>query len=219
MELRILKAILSLSDNPRYTGAVHFINDSMVNGMNADEQERFTKLFFDYPEFKDRYEEARTPQSEFEHERFSEFPPNTLGYHYAKFMNHHKFSVYWYPVMKEISPVHFARNHQYLTHDVLHTITGFDGNSMGEIGLQGFYTGQQAPNPTAMTVFTAASLHNLKASDPKENTKLLDYITEGYVMGKSAQRVIFRRWEDDWNTDISELREQLGIRPHVQNAY
>jgi ubiquinone biosynthesis protein Coq4 len=217
LELRILKAIVALSKNPESTEDIHFINDSLLAGISNAEREKFTRIFFEYPEFKNRYNEPRTAEY-YDIEALSRLPENTLGYRYTKFLKDHKYSVEWYPTVEEISPVHFARNRQYQTHDILHTITGFSGKPLDEIGLQGFYTGQAVPNPTAMIVFTAATLNRLRVSEPAANIELMEHMLAGYTMGKNAKRVIFRRWEDDWNTDISKLREQLGIRPHVEHG-
>lgn len=216
LELRVLKAIVELSKNPPGgIKKIHFINDSLFEALSTSEREKFTRIFFEYPEFKDRYSEPRA--ASYDPEALSHLPDNTLGYHYAKFMRDHKYLVDWYPPMKETSPLHFARNRQYQTHDILHTITGFSGSPLEEIGLQGFYTAQGVPNPTAMVVFTAATLNKLQANEPEGNIQLMDIITSGYMMGKNAKRVIFRRWEDDWGTDISKLRDELKIHSYAAN--
>ena len=214
LEFRILKAIVALSRDPESTENIHFINDSLLAGISTAEREKFTHLFFEYPEFKDRYNEPRTPEH-YDIETLSRLPENTLGFQYTKFLKDHNYSVEWYPILKEISPLHFGRNRQYQTHDIIHTITGFSGKPLNEIGLQGFYTAQAVPNPTPMTVFTAAALNKLQISDPEANIELMDHIMSGYMMGKKAKRVIFRRWEDDWSTDISKLRDELGIHPYT----
>jgi ubiquinone biosynthesis protein COQ4 len=205
----MLKAILSLSRDPQDTDKVHFINDSLLKNATAKERDKFTKLFFAYPEFKERYEEPRVP--EYEPEMLLQLPHNTLGHHYAKFMRDHGYSVIWYPPMEEKSPLAFARNWQYQTHDILHTITGFSGKPLDEIALQGFYLGQKAPNPTAMTTLAAFALNRLQTGELADNTETMDHLLMGYEIGKKAKPVIFRKWQDDWTTDMMELRERLNI--------
>ena len=216
LELRVLKAIVDLSRNPPGgIQKIHFVNDSLFKALTPSESEKFTRIFLEYPGFKDRYSESRA--ASYDPEVLSRLPENTLGFHYAKFMRDHQYLVDWYPPMEEKTPLHFARNRQYQTHDILHTITGFSGSAIDEIGLQGFYTAQAVPNPTAMLVFTAATLSKLQANEPAGNIELMDMITRGYLMGKNAKRVIFRKWEDDWNTDITKLREELGIHSYAKD--
>lgn len=210
-ELRVLKTIVDMSQSATQSdiNRVHFINDTLFKALNADEIQKFTQIFFEYPGFKEAYESARPPRHDLK--TLAALPSNTLGYQYAKFMNETGFSIDWYPPMEEKSPLHFARNRQYETHDILHVVTGFWGGTLNEIGLQGFYTAQMVPNATAMTLFAAASLNRLKTSEPEGNLLLLDYIFEGYQMGKKAKKVIFHKWEQDFERDIDELRTELSI--------
>jgi ubiquinone biosynthesis protein Coq4 len=212
-ELRVLKAIISISNDPSDTAAVHFINDGALARLSPAEREKFTKIFFDYPGFSERYKEPRM-ENQHHPKEFEVYPENTLGYQYSKFMRDNNLLIDWYPPMKEAIPLHFARNYQYQTHDILHTIAGFNSvKPLYELGLQGFYIGQGASNPTAMISFAAAALDKLRKSDAKENMEFMDYVTEGYLMGKKAKKIIFKGWENDWHTDIDQLREELGILP------
>lgn len=213
-----MKAIINISQdiNRVDINQVHFINDSLFGAVTHEETEKFTRIFFGYPNFKESYEAPRPPRHDLE--ALARLPENTLGARYARFMRDYQFSIDWFPPMEEKTPLHFARNRQYETHDILHTITGFGGGSVKEIGLQGFYVAQAVPNPTAMSTFAAAALNRLKLNEPEGNILLLEYITRGYQMGKDAQKVVFRKWEDDFETDITALRKKLGITPYAEIA-
>jgi ubiquinone biosynthesis protein Coq4 len=130
-------------------------------------------------------------------------------------MNDTGFQIDWYPRVEEKSPLHFAYNRQYDTHDILHTVTGFSGGSVSELGLQGFYLSQTVPNPTSMSAFAAAALNLLKTNEPSRNLLVFDYIFEGYQMGKQAEKVMFRNWEADFERDLNELRLDLKITPYI----
>jgi ubiquinone biosynthesis protein Coq4 len=213
-ELRVLKAIVDFSQSIEHAdiNEIHFINQSLLKALTQQEREKFSRLLFEYPGFTELYEAPRVERHDLEY--LGTLPSNTLGYHYAKFMNNMGFSIDWYPRIKEKSPLHFAYNRQYDTHDILHVMTGFPGGSVNELGLQGFYVSQAVPNPTAMSAFAAASLNLLKMNEPDQNLLVFDYILEGYQMGKKANKVIFRNWESDFETDINELRERLYIQPY-----
>jgi ubiquinone biosynthesis protein COQ4 len=213
-EARVLMAIAKFSQSIEHADIdeIHFINRTLLKALTREETEKFTQIMFAYPGFKDLYEAPRAERHDLE--QLALLPANTLGYQYAKFMSDTGFSIDWYPRLKETSPLHFAYNRQYDTHDILHAMTGFPGASVNELGLQGFYLSQTVPNPTAMSAFAAAALNRLKANDPDQNLLVFDYIFAGYQMGKQAEKVMFRNWEADFDTDIDQLRDQLGIVPY-----
>jgi ubiquinone biosynthesis protein Coq4 len=218
LQLRVLKAIVDLSkDTDRVAiKQVHFINDTLFTALTTKEVKQLTEIFFAYPRFKELYAAKRPAKHDLE--ALGKLPENTLGARYARFMKDYQFSLDWYPPLKEVSPLHFARNRQYETHDILHTITGFGGGANPELGLQAFYVGQNVPNPTAMSTFAAGALNRLRSVNPEGNSLFLEYVTQGYLMGKQAQKVVFRAWEDDFATDITVLRKELGIIPYAEIA-
>lgn len=214
-ELRVLKAIVDLSrdaDNTN-TNKIHFINDTLFNALNPTEIEKFTKIFFSYPGFEESYTTDRVPRHDLE--AMSKLSNSTLGSEYARFMSEHNFMIDWYPPMEEKSPLHYARNRMYQTHDILHTITGFGAGSFNEMALQGFYAGQEVPNATTMLTIAASALNLLQDTSPQRNSKFLDYLFAGYQMGKSAEKVIFFDWENYFDQDISTLRNKLNIIPYI----
>jgi ubiquinone biosynthesis protein Coq4 len=216
-ELRVLKAIVSFSESIEHADVdeIHFINKSLLSTLTLEESEKFTDILLKYPGFKELYEAPRADRHDLNH--LSTLPSNTLGYLYAKFMSDTGFSIDWYPRIKETSPLHFAYNRQYDTHDILHVMTDFPGGSVNELGLQGFYLSQASPNPTPMSAFAAAALNRLKTNEPDQNLLVFDYIFEGYRMGKQAEKVIFRNWEADFERDIDELRTELKIQPYTNH--
>lgn len=214
-ELRVLNAIVGFSQSIEHADIdeIHFINKTLLKALTDEEREHFTHRLFEYPGFKELYESPRPQRHNLEH--LSTLPHNTLGYHYAQFMSNNGFLIEWYPRVEEKSPLHFAYNRQYDTHDILHTITGFSGGSINELGLQGFYLSQTVPNPTAMLAFAAAALNLLQTNEPERNLLVFDYIFEGYQMGKRAEKIIFRNWESDFECDLDELRRTLKVIPYT----
>ena len=210
-ELRVLKAIVDLSqdvDNTD-TNKIHFINDILFKSLKPKEIDKFTKIFFSYPGFEASFTAVRPAKHDLA--ALSKLPVNTLGCEYARFMRENNFVIDWYPPMEEKSALHYARNRMYQTHDILHTITGFGAGSFNEMALQGFYTAQEIPNATTMLTIAASALNLLQDNAPQRNCKFLNYLFAGYQMGKSAEKVIFRNWENDFDRDINALRMSLGI--------
>lgn len=213
-EARVLAAIARFSKGTSGTNVddIHFINRSLLKALNDEEAEKFTNILFKYPGFKELYESPRAEKHDLN--KLRQFPDSTLGYYYAKFMDDTGFSVDWYPRIEEKSPLDFAYNRQYDIHDILHVMTGFGGGYAEELALQGFYITQTVPNPTAMSTFAAAALNRLQTNEPDGNLLMFEYIFAGYQMGKCAQKVMFRNWEDDFKTDINQLRKELKIVPY-----
>jgi ubiquinone biosynthesis protein COQ4 len=213
-ELRVLGAIVRFSKGTSGTNIddLHLINLSLLKAANSKEQEKFTNILFEYPEFKELYESPRPEKHDLD--RLRKLPTNTLGYCYAKFMDDNNLSIDWYPRVKEVLPLHFAYNRQYDVHDILHVLTGFGVEYGEELGLQGFYVTQTAPNPTAMASIASAALNRLKTNDPDKNLLMIEYLFAGYQMGKIVEKIMFRNWEDDFATDIDQLRAELKIVPY-----
>ena len=127
-------------------------------------------------------------------------------------MKVNNFVIDWYPPMEEKSALHFARNRMYQTHDILHTITGFGSGSFNEMALQGFCAGQEIPNATTMSTIAAAALNLLRDNSPEKSSKFLNYLSTGYEMGKSADKIVFYNWEDYFDEDIDDLRRKLKVK-------
>ena len=214
-ELRILKAVGQLSKDPRQTKYVYFIGDTMLNMLTQDEVKEHNAIALKYPGFKELWD-ARYYPPDYDVEALAVYPENSLAHHYGVFMHKHKFTSDWYPYREGSDLLTYLRNRWYQVHDIFHTLTGFDGQGFGEIGVQAFYLGQMPEQPFPCAVLSSAFLTALERT-PADRTKLLDVIGIGYQMGKAAKPVLFRKLEDDWNTDISKLREQLGIHPYVEN--
>jgi ubiquinone biosynthesis protein Coq4 len=210
-ELRILKAIVDLSSDSDNTDTdkIHFINDTLFNILTPVEVDKFTKIFFAYPGFELAFTSKRPPRHDLDF--LSTLPENTFGWEYARFMRVNNFVIDWYPPMGEKSPLHFARNRMYQSHDLLHTITGFGSGSFNEMALQGFCAGQEIPNATTMSTIAAAALNLLRDNSPQRSSKFLDYLLTGYQMGKDADKIVFYNWEDYFQEDINDLRKRLKV--------
>ena len=216
-ELRLLKAIVQLSKNPLQTKYVYRIGDTMLDMVSAEEVAKHTLTALAYPGFKELWEERYyTPL--YDVKALSAYPANTLAHHYGIFMHKHKFTPDWYPYREGPELLTYLRNRWYQVHDTFHTLTGFDGQGFGEIGVQAFYMGQMPDQPFPCAVLSSAFLTALERT-PAERRKLLEIINIGYAMGKNAKPVLFRKLENDWNTDISTLREEMRIQPYAEGIH
>ena len=96
------------------------------------------------------------------------------------------------------------------THDIIHVITGFETDKAGEIGLQAFNLAQIKSPVSALIIF-GAILTALKRKSDFTMDDLLAIMTKGFTMGRNAEILLTKRLEDEWGTDIGELRKKYQI--------
>lgn len=210
-ELRILNAIVNLAKEPTATQNVFFIADTMVGLLSKEELKARGEIIKRYPHFMELYESRYSPPS-YDVGSLSKYPAGTLAHAYGIFMSAHKFSPDWYPEREVTDPLAYMRNRINKTHDIVHTLTGYGGDPAGEIGVQSFYLGQMPDQPMSCAIIASGFLRALGATTA-QRARLMHVICEGYEMGKRAQPVLFRKWEEDWGKGIEELRRAVGINP------
>lgn len=184
----------------------------MLDMLTPAEVEEHTATIMRYPNFKERYEARYSPPL-YDVEVLAGYPDGTLAHTYGAFMKKHGYSSDWYPVRDAEDPLTYMRNRLYQTHDFIHTTTGFDGSLFGEVGVQAFYLGQMPEQPLPCAVMTSSFFRMLN-STPTYKDRLMEVLHIGYEMGKQAQPVLFRKWENDFATDIGALRETLHIKAY-----
>ena len=96
------------------------------------------------------------------------------------------------------------------THDIMHVITGFKTDKAGEIGLQAFNLAQIKSPVSALIIF-GAILTALKRKSDFTMNDLLAIMTKGFTMGRNSEILLTKKLEDEWGTDISELRKKYQI--------
>ena len=94
------------------------------------------------------------------------------------------------------------------THDIVHVLTGFGVDGVGEIGLQAFNLAQNR-SPLAVLLIFGGMLKTLQDDRPLE--ALLHAISRGFEMGLKADCVVACKLEDAWERPLSEWRAQLKL--------
>jgi ubiquinone biosynthesis protein Coq4 len=102
------------------------------------------------------------------------------------------------------------RTHLQSTHDLWHVLTGFGTDVDGEVGLQAFYLAQ-LNTPLSLVVLAAALLGVLRQHG--DAASLMDAITRGWRMGKSARPLFGSDWASLWATPLAEVRARFGLAP------
>ena len=94
------------------------------------------------------------------------------------------------------------------THDIVHVLTGFGVDGVGEIGLQAFNLAQNR-SPLAVLLIFGGMLKTLQDDRPLE--ALLHAISRGFEMGLRAHCVVACKLEDGWERPLSEWRAELKL--------
>ena len=94
------------------------------------------------------------------------------------------------------------------THDIVHVLTGFGVDGVGEIGLQAFNLAQNR-SPLAVLLIFGGMLKTLQDDQPLE--ALLHAISRGFEMGLKAGCVVGYKLEDGWQRPLSEWRAELKL--------
>jgi len=98
------------------------------------------------------------------------------------------------------------------THDIMHVITGFKTNAAGEIGLQAFNLAQIKSPVSALIIF-GGILSGLKRKSNSSLDDLLIALSKGFRMGEEAVTLQTQKLEEEWGTNLEELRKRYRVDP------
>lgn len=143
-------------------------------------------------------------------------PEGSLGREFAARMKASNLDVVFYPKLDVSSDSAYVQMRVRMTHDIWHTITGFNINPEGELGLQAFMLAQLF-TPLALVLMSMALLRSL-GTRPPSNVKttmhgLLDQITTGWQMGRTAAPLFAQKWEEGWARPLADWQRDLRITP------
>ena len=96
-------------------------------------------------------------------------------------------------------------------HDIYHVLSEFGTDVFGEFGIQGIYLGQLV-NPASLLVVFDSFAHLLIQLNFDQIGALLDYIFNGYYIGKKAQPMAEIEWENHFAEDIDVVRQKFNIK-------
>jgi len=209
-----LKMVAGLSQwikNPNELNSVRAVAGSL-HGSNLFAQSMAHLL--SHPRFKALADERWRPPSKSLKE-LSELPVGSLGKIYADALLEQGFSP---DDLRDSGHVtderSFISHRLHETHDIIHALTGFGTDLVGEMGLQAFALAQNRA-PLAVLLISGSLLRALQKDEPLE--PLLTALSEGIEMGLGADLVIAYKLEDRWELPIEVWRQELGLTARHQN--
>ena len=138
-----------------------------------------------------------------------QLPPGSLGHCYASQLKSQGITP-----QTLIDPTPITSDKEFIvhrlkeTHDIVHVLTGFGVDGVGEIGLQAFNLAQNR-SPLAVLLIFGGMLKTLQDDEPLE--ELLHAISRGFEMGLKAECVVGYRLEDAWERPLNEWRMELNL--------
>lgn len=202
-----LKGFISIVINPGNTDSVFEIIEGM---RNTEASHLALEYIKSQPEVSQIIEErylAPTPDLDL----LITYPKDSLGYIYASKMKQENFDPEFYQKIEVKDDLSYILLRLRQSHDIWHTVTDFDTNVTGELGLQSFNLAQtRLPLPILLI---AGGLLKTLLQSPAEMNRLLDQIAVGYRMGSKAKPFLAQKWEEHWDKPISQLRAELGVEP------
>jgi ubiquinone biosynthesis protein Coq4 len=102
----------------------------------------------------------------------------------------------------------FVIHRNWQTHDIFHTLTGFDINNCGELGLQAFYYAQTRQPLHLCIMFKFLFFTTSHDMDFKE---ALLGIARGFQLGLNAPLLYSYKFEDAWDRTLTDWRKELCL--------
>jgi ubiquinone biosynthesis protein COQ4 len=140
--------------------------------------------------------------------------PGTLGHALATHLDRAGIDPAATPPLPARDAHEYVRAHLVETHHVWHTVTGFDADPDGELGLQAF-TLAQVPVRPALLLLGVGLLQTVVHAFEEHGLRV-DELARGWALGKRSRSLLGVDWKTMWATPLSQVRDQLGIEPRSQ---
>ena len=135
-------------------------------------------------------------------------PEGTLGHAYARYYRDNKISPFE-TTLELKNDVDFITKRYRETHDVMHLVTGYATDVVGEMELQAYVVGNLGL-PAAMLIVLVGTLAQLKA--PQSGVSRSEYLRRvkaAYLRGRASPLFLDFWFEHHWETPVATLRARL----------
>jgi ubiquinone biosynthesis protein COQ4 len=165
----------------------------------------------EHPRLRGRLDAVRGYMPPIELDRLAALPEGTFGHAYAGFMRENGLAPF--RLSDEIDRETRNRNayavRWAITHDMFHTLLGFDTSLAGEIGVLAFTLAQRQSRLLWASMVMACLVYPFWSGF--RIAPLWRAVRRGYRLGKRAELLIALRLEDWFHRDLDELRRELGL--------
>lgn len=194
------------SNNVRHVFSIGNAQDLLAE--DARQRGRYRDPFAD-PELERMWQETYCPRK-YDLDDLLRLPEDTLGGTYARHMKTRGLRPDFYDDVKPRHKLHYLRLRLRQTHDIWHTLTGYDTDPVGELGLQGFYFGQVTNGQSAL-IFAGGVIRCLLSGSYDLLEDYIRVFTEGYQHGRRARSLLPVKWEALWSEPLVDVRQRYAI--------
>lgn len=205
-----IRAMRNLLRNREDTRQVFLLIDALRGKTTLRQLERFRQTEFGRKALSER----RTLLDRLnERETLAKLPAGTLGRAYYEFMAAENLSadglVEASTIPKSADDQIWFRERTREMHDLLHIVTGYGRDPLGEACVVAFTFAQSRQKGLAVISIVAA--RRVSRALPGQPGRRA--IFEGYRRGRAAEWLIAADWEALLERPVAEIRERFGIRP------
>ncbi len=195
------------SNNVRHVFSIGNAQDQLAEAARV--QGRYRDPFADH-DLERMWQEKYCPEK-YDLDDLMRLSPDTLGGAYARHMKARGLRPDFYDDVKPRHKLHYLRLRLRQTHDIWHTLTGYDTDPVGELGLQGYYFGQVTNGQSAL-IFAGGLMRCLLTGSYFMLENYVNVFTEGYLHGRSARSLLPVKWEHIWSEALGDVRARYAIR-------
>jgi ubiquinone biosynthesis protein COQ4 len=202
VSLKILKLVRGDEGNPTYGQLLTACLDGNVHASLAQQLQRSEegrRMLAERPSLQGK--ELDLGALERLHE-------GTLGHEFARYFRDNKISPFE-TTLEIKNDIDFISKRYRETHDLLHVLTGYGTDVVGEMELQAYVLGNLGI-PTAVLILLVGTLGQLK--DPQSGCGRSEYLRRvwaAYHRGRASQLFLDFWFEHHWETPVATLRARL----------
>jgi ubiquinone biosynthesis protein COQ4 len=178
--------------------------------------------------------DARRPCGPYDSERLLAMPKGSLGHTYATALRAMGYDINFFPEPGFFNDLQedadYINYRVYATHDIHHIVSGFSLDNFGELGVISISVAQFSHPGLAFTDLISLLLSWLMGDTPidelettAEQARTASYafslISQGLQMGLDASPLFPVLWEERFEQNLEELREELGITPVAEGPW
>lgn len=202
LALRLLKLVKGDEGNPVYGQLLNACLDGEVHASLAEQlrrSEAWRRMLAEQPSLQ---------RKDVDLEALARLPEGTLGHGFARYFRDNNISPFE-TTLEVKSDADFISKRYRETHDLLHLVTGYGTDVIGEIELQAYVLGNLGIR-TALLIVLFGTFGQLK--DRQAGVGTSEYVRRlwgAYRRGRAAPRFLDFWFEDHWETPVASLRAQL----------
>jgi ubiquinone biosynthesis protein COQ4 len=202
LSLKLLKLIKGDEGNPVYGQLLNACLDGNVYASLAQQLQRseeWRRMLSEHPSLQAK---------DLDLDALERLPEGTLGRAFARYFRDNKISPFE-TTLEIKSDIDFIAKRYRETHDLLHLVTGYGTDVMGEMELQAYALGNLGIR-TAMLIVLVGTFGQLKdRQSGVESSEYLRRVWAAYHRGRASPQFLDFWFEHNWETPVATLSARL----------